>query len=87
LPQAANATVSAMARRLLALIIAAALAGVVAASATAGSRSPKQPRPVVVQTTRSGFDWADAAIGAGAALGLAFAVVGILIRKGDRHAP
>jgi hypothetical protein len=76
-----------MARRLLALIIAAALAGVVAASATAGFRSPRQPRPVVVQTMRSGFDWADAAIGAAAALGLASAVVGVLFRKGGRRAP
>jgi hypothetical protein len=57
----------------------------VAAAMRADSPS-KEPKPVVVQPTRSGFDWGDAAIGAAAALGLVLAVTGALVLKGDRNA-
>jgi hypothetical protein len=74
-----------MPRRFLYLI---ATAGVAAASGAtpAISSPPQRPTPVVVQTSRGGFDWADAAIGAAAATGLIGVAAGVLFLKGDRNA-
>lgn len=82
---------SAMARRPFALLVpvalsAAVLAVAAPASAAPAASRPRHPRPVVVQTTRSGFAWGDAAIGAATALGVALAVIGVLVLKGDRNA-
>jgi hypothetical protein len=78
-----------MARRLFALVVPVALSAAlaVAASATPGANRTRQPGPVVVQTTRSGFAWGDAAIGAATALGVVLAVTGVLVLKGDRDGP
>ena len=65
--------------RLLALIVLVALAGLVVISATPASRPLKQPAPIVVQSDRGGFDWADAAIGAAGAAGVVLAVAGVLV--------
>jgi len=75
-----------MRRRILYLIAVAALAVAVSRAASAASRPPQRPTPIVVETSRRGFDWADAGIGAAAATGLAAAVVGVLFLKGDRNA-
>jgi hypothetical protein len=90
LVQAVREHWQAMARRLVQLIavaaIAAAVGWVAAAAAVPLSGRPKGPSPVVVRTTGRGFDWADAAIGAAAALGLVLAAIGVLVLKGDRNA-
>jgi hypothetical protein len=75
-----------MGRRVLYLIAVTALAVAVSRAAPAESSPPQQRTPVVVQSNRRGFDWADAAIGAAAATGLAAAAAGVLFLKGDRSA-
>jgi hypothetical protein len=78
-----------MTRLLLRLAAYAAVAAALScpvAAATRADSPPREPKPVVVQPTRSGFDWGDAAIGAAAALGLVLAVTGALVLKGDRNA-
>ena len=75
-----------MRRCVLYLIAVAAVAVAVSTAAPAESRPPRRPAPVVVQTSRRGFDWADAAIGAAAATGLIGVAAGVLFLKGDRNA-
>jgi hypothetical protein len=77
-----------MSRRLplsIAAVAVVAALGLCAVAAATGR--PTRPTPVVVQSTRHGFDWGDAAIGAGVALGLVLALAGVLFSKGDRNAP
>jgi hypothetical protein len=59
---------------------------VAVAAAVPVSGRQKGSNPVVVQTTRRGFDWGDAAIGAAASFGLVLAVTGVLVLKGVRNA-
>jgi len=75
-----------MRRSVLYLIAVAALAVAVSRAASAESSPRQRPTPVVVQTSRGGFDWADAAIGAAAATGLIGVAAGVLFLKGDRNA-
>jgi hypothetical protein len=73
-------------RRFFYVISIATIAVSLFGAAAALSGSPARPTPIVVQTDRGGFAWADAAIGAAAAVGLVLFVAGVLFLKGDRNA-
>jgi hypothetical protein len=75
-----------MPRRFLYLVATAAGVATASGAAPAISSPPQRPTPVVVQTSRGGFDWADAAIGAASATGLIGVAAGVLFLKGDRNA-
>lgn len=73
--------------RFLSVIAAVAVVAALSGTAAAAPGRPKRPTPVVVQTSRGGFAWGDAAIGAAAALGFVLALAGVVFLKGDRNAP
>ena len=56
------------------------------ASALSAASPPTRTGPVAVESGRGGFAWADAAIGAAAALGVVLVLAGVLFLKGDRNA-
>lgn len=77
-----------MSRHLPPAVAAVALVAALGLCAVAGATgTPTRPTPVVIETTQHGFDWGDAAIGAGVALGLVLVLAGVLFRKGDSNAP
>jgi hypothetical protein len=73
-----------MTARRISVATAAVLASLMLAPVIRSATPRARTEPVVIQTGRGGFAWKDAAIGAAAALGLALAVAGARLLKGDR---
>jgi hypothetical protein len=73
-----------MTARRISVAAAAVLAGLLLAPFVRPASPRTQTKPIVIQTAHGGFAWSAAAIGAATALGLALAVAGVLLLKGDR---
>ena len=65
--------------RILPALVATGLAGAGTAAAAEQARPGPERSPVIVKVDDGGFEWADAAIGAGAALGVGLLAGGVAI--------
>ena len=70
---------------LVALSFASSASAMVVADNGGGNTVIYTPTPAVTNEPSSGFNWSDAAIGAGVALGVVFSGVGILRVTGSRR--